>query len=611
MKKYRLLSLLCSVCLMLSVCPFGFSVSAAEFTGDYSKCDIEVKNYLKTIDEDTAFYVWASHDGTNMMSPDDMKYEILWRANDALEAGKDCPYDEIHELMQSPVYPSMEADVMQILEEVFSTPDETLSKRGKYIYLEYLLGKYFYDNAYGKSGEIVAESLGELKKCVVECPPQTSVMLLHVTASELSAISESPHITSFYSPSDESYFAPRDDEENLRWKANDEYTLKTLAEVKEDDILSVRVSFTTVDGYEFDRVLNSVFSHVEREMNNYRRPFPREDVRYLFEKAGYGEYADRGVAKIEEWLDTKPDLREYYEIHKIKQKIKNDMFVTLQQHADDEVLRDWGLKKEQETNFDAIFNCYISLNVTLSELKTIAKDVRVGEIWLREVNPPMWNDGKIFDFDTYANDELMSVNCLCFADGETLPGIGCDHYQNKTMTVFRWRGESERMADFENNVTSIPDCFRPDKESFLTERVLFTDGVPNLGDYLFFFNRTVKEVYIPDSVTEIGEHTFPTLSDVKIYCSSGSYAAEYALAHKLECHMMDTGSICRQSVLRGDANGDGQRNMKDVLALRKFIAENAGEYVDILGDTGADVNGDSVINMKDVLMLRRYIAENA
>ena len=57
-------------------------------------------------------------------------------------------------------------------------------------------------------------------------------------------------------------------------------------------------------------------------------------------------------------------------------------------------------------------------------------------------------------------------------------------------------------------------------------------------------------------------------------------------------------------LLYGDANDDGQINMKDVLLERKKLADFEVEISEILGDC----NGDGTINMKDVLILRQYLA---
>jgi len=59
-----------------------------------------------------------------------------------------------------------------------------------------------------------------------------------------------------------------------------------------------------------------------------------------------------------------------------------------------------------------------------------------------------------------------------------------------------------------------------------------------------------------------------------------------------------------QTSYRGDINRDDAVNMKDVLALRKFLA---GFDVDINMDA-ADVNGDGNVSMKDVLQLRKFLA---
>ena len=57
--------------------------------------------------------------------------------------------------------------------------------------------------------------------------------------------------------------------------------------------------------------------------------------------------------------------------------------------------------------------------------------------------------------------------------------------------------------------------------------------------------------------------------------------------------------------LYGDSNSDGAINMKDVLTLRKYLADLTND-IDLVA---SDVNADGVVNMKDVLMLRKYLAD--
>ena len=64
------------------------------------------------------------------------------------------------------------------------------------------------------------------------------------------------------------------------------------------------------------------------------------------------------------------------------------------------------------------------------------------------------------------------------------------------------------------------------------------------------------------------------------------------------------------AVLYGDANGDGAINGKDVMVLRKYMAnfdyDTGTSTVDI--SAGADANGDGIVNGKDVMIMRKYMA---
>ena len=83
------------------------------------------------------------------------------------------------------------------------------------------------------------------------------------------------------------------------------------------------------------------------------------------------------------------------------------------------------------------------------------------------------------------------------------------------------------------------------------------------------------------------------LEDVTLYGVSGSVAVE-----------------AESAVMYGDANGDGEVTIKDLVLLRKFVAN----YDDSTGtstvavESGADANGDGVITIKDLVLLRKYVA---
>ncbi|MBR5371414.1 MAG: dockerin type I repeat-containing protein [Oscillospiraceae bacterium] len=56
---------------------------------------------------------------------------------------------------------------------------------------------------------------------------------------------------------------------------------------------------------------------------------------------------------------------------------------------------------------------------------------------------------------------------------------------------------------------------------------------------------------------------------------------------------------------KGDLNGDGKLDLKDVVLLRRAIAGGWNVTAD---PAAADLNGDSAVNLKDVILLRRTIA---
>lgn len=58
--------------------------------------------------------------------------------------------------------------------------------------------------------------------------------------------------------------------------------------------------------------------------------------------------------------------------------------------------------------------------------------------------------------------------------------------------------------------------------------------------------------------------------------------------------------------LLGDATDDGSINLKDVLAVRKYVANIGGEKN--INKTAADVDSNGTINMKDILTIRKAVA---
>ncbi len=70
--------------------------------------------------------------------------------------------------------------------------------------------------------------------------------------------------------------------------------------------------------------------------------------------------------------------------------------------------------------------------------------------------------------------------------------------------------------------------------------------------------------------------------------------------------LVSPGKICvgTKGKLLGDATGDGNIDMKDVLSIRRYLSKLGS----IASEENSDVNTDKSIDMKDVLMIRKYLA---
>lgn len=65
------------------------------------------------------------------------------------------------------------------------------------------------------------------------------------------------------------------------------------------------------------------------------------------------------------------------------------------------------------------------------------------------------------------------------------------------------------------------------------------------------------------------------------------------------------GSVDISNRTPGDVNGDGVVNSKDLVILRRYLANWNNVEID---ERNSDVNGDGVVNTKDVVIIKRYLA---
>ena len=68
---------------------------------------------------------------------------------------------------------------------------------------------------------------------------------------------------------------------------------------------------------------------------------------------------------------------------------------------------------------------------------------------------------------------------------------------------------------------------------------------------------------------------------------------------------VQNGNVTVNTRIAGDANADGTLDMKDVVALRRFLAGGWSITVDI---DSADVDGDGVLSLRDCTLISRSLA---
>ena len=104
------------------------------------------------------------------------------------------------------------------------------------------------------------------------------------------------------------------------------------------------------------------------------------------------------------------------------------------------------------------------------------------------------------------------------------------------------------------------------------------------------------------SVNYIADTAFSGDPNLTLGVWFGSYGYQYAKAQNISYILLD-------SVLLGDANGDGYVNISDVTDIQRAVAEM--DTLDDLRKKAADVNSDGVVTIDDATILQMYLAEFA
>jgi hypothetical protein len=157
--------------------------------------------------------------------------------------------------------------------------------------------------------------------------------------------------------------------------------------------------------------------------------------------------------------------------------------------------------------------------------------------------------------------------------------------------------------------------------------VVIPDSVKSIGSYAFEYCSGLTSVTIGSGVTTIGENAFSNCLKIKdVYCCAENvpntnFTAFYSVptpsatlhvpeasvdAYKATAPWNRFGTVeaIPGGSLRGDANGDGEIGMPDVMFVVNYILGNPAETFNA---DAADANLDGEIGMPDVMFIVNYI----
>lgn len=138
-------------------------------------------------------------------------------------------------------------------------------------------------------------------------------------------------------------------------------------------------------------------------------------------------------------------------------------------------------------------------------------------------------------------------------------------FNSSTGTITGYSG-SEKVVNIPSNIGGIDvkaigeNVFKNNTD---IETVIIPEGVNSIEDFAFYKCTGLKYVSIPESVTSISEDSFYRCSALNVTCKKGSTADNISL--------YPSGSTIVYYVEKGDINGDGSIDMRDVILLMKYV----------------------------------------
>lgn len=139
------------------------------------------------------------------------------------------------------------------------------------------------------------------------------------------------------------------------------------------------------------------------------------------------------------------------------------------------------------------------------------------------------------------------------------------------------------------------------------KEIQLPDTLTNIGDYAFYGCESMKEIHIPQSVTEIGEYALGYLDDMSnikvpgftIYGVAGSAAQSYAEENGFDFTEVEP------EYTPGDVDASGNVDIADLRMVLRAVCEKTTLTAD--QKLAADVEKDNTVDIQDLRKLLRFV----